>query len=261
MSDPADLANTMDSLHLDPEVANLIATLEERATRIETEKATIEQEKATIEQEKATIEQEKATLREQVTRLETEKATTEQEKTALREQVTRLETENANFSKETKILREMGYRQRDKIGELEEQIESNEADLDAANCTTEEYRVEIDRLERHVDVDLSEKYEKLTARNEFLEAHVDVNLLEENKKHKARIAVLEAQTGAHAMDVDVEMQDAFDPRPVCRHWAAGSCRHGEKCKYGRHSANTAEATTSTAGTHNTTRDLELQSAK
>lgn len=220
MSDPADLAKTMDSLHLDPEVAKKkIADLEER--------------------------------------------------NAL------LEARDIKRGKDMKILKEMDYHQRDKIGELEgklgtaeeklktakETIESNEAELDAANCTTEEYRVEVDRLERHVDVNLLEKYEKLTARNEFLEANVDVNLLEENKKLTARVAVLEAQTGVHTKDVDVEMQDAFDPRPVCRHWAAGSCRHGEKCKYGRHSANTAEATTSTTSTHNTTRDLELQSAK
>jgi predicted nucleic acid-binding Zn-ribbon protein len=240
MPDPADLANTMDSLHLDPEAAKKIANLEEQVTRLESEKAT---------------------LREQITRLDTEKATIEQEKATMRQQVTRLETEKANFGKETKILREMGHRQRDKIGELkgkletaEVTIESNEAELDAANCTTEEYRVENNRLERHVDVDLLEKNVDLSEKN--------VNLSEENKRLTARNEVLEAQAESHAKDVDVEMQDAFeDLRPVCPHWAAGNCRHRKKCKFGRHPANIAEATTSTAGTHNTTGDLELQSAK
>jgi hypothetical protein len=216
MPDPADLANTMDSLHLDPEAAKKIANLEEQVTRLESEKAT------------------------------------------LREQITRLDTD---FGKETKILREMGHRQRDKIGELkgkletaEVTIESNEAELDAANCTTEEYRVENNRLERHVDVDLLEKNVDLSEKN--------VNLSEENKRLTARNEVLEAQAESHAKDVDVEMQDAFeDLRPVCPHWAAGNCRHRKKCKFGRHPANIAEATTSTAGTHNTTGDLELQSAK
>jgi myosin heavy subunit len=240
MPDPADLANTMDSLHLDPEAAKKIANLEEQVTRLESEKATLREQVTRLDTEKATIEQEKATI--------------EQEKATLRQQVTRLETEKANFGKETKILREMGHRQRDKIGELEETIESNEAELDAANCTTEEYRVENNRLERHVDVDLLEKNVDLSEKN--------VNLSEENKRLTARNEVLEAQAESHAKDVDVEMQDAFeDLRPVCPHWAVGSCRHGEKCKHGRHPANIAEATTSTAGTHNTTGDLELQSAK
>jgi hypothetical protein len=147
-------------------------------------------------------------------------------------------------------------------------IESNEAELDAANCTTEEYRVENNRLERHVDVDLLEKNVDLLEKNvDLLEKNVDlleknVDLSEENKRLTASNEVLEAQAESHAKDVDVEIQDAFeDLRPVCPHWAVGSCRHRKKCKFGRHPANTAGATTSTAGTHNTTGDLELQSAK
>lgn len=191
MSDPADLAKTMKSLHLNPEVAKKIADLEEQNA-------------------------------------------------GLVEQVAQLEARDTKRGKEIKILREMDYHQRDKIGELE-------AELDASKCTEEEYRIEIDRLERQVDVDLLEK---------------NFDLLEKNEKLTARNESLEAQAEAHAKDADVEMQDAYkDLRPVCRHCTAGSCRHGEKCKYGRHPANTAEATTSTAGTHNTTGGLELQSAK
>ena len=176
-TDPNDLAKKLDSLNLDPDVAKIIANLEEQ---------------------------------------------------------------DAKFSKETKMLREMGQRQRDKIGELKEklaateaELAATEAELDASKCTTEEYRVELDRLERHVDIDL----------------------LEENE-------VLKAQVEALTKDPDIKMQEALDDlRPVCAYWAAGDCRYREKCKYGRHPAQTTEATASTTDTQNIAGDLELQSAK
>ena len=148
MTDPDDLTKTMDSLHLDPEVAKKkIADLEER--------------------------------------------------NAL------LEARDTKRGKEIKILREMDYHQRDKINELE-------AELDASKCTEEEYRVEVDRLERHVDVDLLEENEK----------HIRT-ITELNKQ------LLKAQGEVRAKDIDIQMRDTYeDLRLVCRHWAAGGCRHG-----------------------------------
>lgn len=149
---------------------------------------------------------------------------------ALREQNASLAARNSELEDEVLHLRkttvmhtEMQVQQREKIQNLKEELKAQEMELSIAISANEGYKIEIDRLERYVDVDLVEADEANMKKMK--------DLIEGIKVLRTRIKESEA-------DSDVEMGDDSDnAKRICPSLAVtGECSYGHNCRKGRHPA-------------------------